>query len=71
VLQIEGQNDLNLLVPLTRQPHRKEDAIFVSHSFYFIYATYSVLSEREPKSPTERSPHNYTNHQGLKSKVGA
>ena len=37
----------------------------------FIYATYSVLSERESKSPTERSPRNYTNHQGLKSKVGA
>ena len=32
----EGQNNLNLLVPLTRQPHRKEDAILVSHSFYFI-----------------------------------
>jgi len=36
----EGQNNLNLLVPLTRQPHRKEDAILVSHSFYFIYLCY-------------------------------
>lgn len=58
-----------LLVLLTRQPHRKEDAILVSNSFYFIYASYSVLSERESKSLTVVD--NYMNHQGLKYKIVA
>ena len=79
----EGQNNLNLLVPLTRQPHRKEDAILVSHSFYFIlFIMLPIVCCRKENQNLQRKDHlviyfrelrnnNYTNHQGLKSKVGA